>query len=43
MIKDIYISDENTLNKLLSQDLKEAYIKDKIELDQIIKSIINVV
>ncbi len=43
MIKHVYISDENALNKLLSQDLKKAYIKDKIELDQIIESIKNVV
>ncbi len=39
MVKNIYISDIDNLNNLLSSKLKKSYIKEKVDLDPLFKSI----
>ena len=39
MVKNIYISDIDNLNNLLSSKLKKSHIKEKVDLDPLFKSI----
>jgi 3-deoxy-D-manno-octulosonic-acid transferase len=43
MVENIYIANENSIQNLIDKDLKSSYIKDKADIEPVIRSIKNVV